>query len=69
MTPSGLETDAQLLHTMAVMGPERIMYALDYPFIPGTRGRAFLDDAPISDHDKALIAHRNAERLLRLDPA
>jgi predicted TIM-barrel fold metal-dependent hydrolase len=66
VTPSGLETTHQLLLALSVMGADRIMYATDYPFVPETRGRAYIDEAPISDADKAKIAHRNAERLLRL---
>lgn len=63
ITPSGLETIAPLLLSLSVVGADRIMYAADYPFVP-TAGRAFIDEAPISDADKAKIAHLNAERLL-----
>ena len=66
VTPSGVETLPPLQMAMAVMGADRIMYAADYPFIPRTKGRAYIDEAPISDGDKAKIAHLNAERLLRL---
>jgi hypothetical protein len=66
VTPSGVETLPPLQMAMAVMGADRIMYAADYPVIPRTKGRAYIDEAPISDGDKAKIAHLNAERLLRL---
>jgi predicted TIM-barrel fold metal-dependent hydrolase len=66
VTPSGLETVPPLQLCLSVMGADRIMYATDYPFLFETRGRAFIDEAPISDGDKAKIAHLNAERLLRL---
>jgi predicted TIM-barrel fold metal-dependent hydrolase len=66
ITPGGMETLPPLLLTISTVGVDRIMYSADYPFGADTLGRAYIDGAPISDHDKARIAHLNAERLLRL---
>lgn len=66
VTPSGLETIPPLMLCLEVLGADRIMYATDYPFVP-TLGRSYIDHAPLSDTDKAKIAHLNAERLLRID--
>jgi predicted TIM-barrel fold metal-dependent hydrolase len=47
-------------------GADRILYSVDYPFHEDDQARAFLESAPISPADKEKIAHRNAERLLKL---
>jgi len=66
-TPSGLFTVPPLLLTLQVMGADRIMYSVDYPYVPGDDARSYLEKAPISPADKAKIAHRNAQRLLKLE--
>jgi uncharacterized protein len=66
VTTSGYFTDAPLLCTLMVLGADRILFSVDYPFSSNGRGRAFLDAAPISEADRAKIAHGNAERLLGL---
>jgi predicted TIM-barrel fold metal-dependent hydrolase len=42
------------------------MFAVDHPFSDGAEARRFLERAPISDAERELIAHGNAERLLGL---
>jgi len=49
-----------------MMGADRIMYSVDYPYYPNEGAREFLENAPISQQDKEKIAHGNAERLFRL---
>lgn len=66
ITTSGYFTDPPLLCALAVVGADRIMFSVDYPFSRNTDGRAFLDGAPLSEEDRAKIAHGNAERLLGL---
>jgi uncharacterized protein len=66
ITTSGYFTDPPLLCALTVLGADRIMFSVDYPFASNVRGRAFLDAAPISEPDREKIAHGNAERLLGL---
>jgi predicted TIM-barrel fold metal-dependent hydrolase len=66
VTTSGYFTDAPLLCTLMVLGADRILFSVDYPFADNGQGRAFLDAAPISEADREKIAHGNAERLLGL---
>jgi uncharacterized protein len=66
LTTSGFFTDPPLLLAMQVVGADRIMYSVDYPFSANESGRAFLDNASISPADKEKISHLNAERLLKL---
>jgi uncharacterized protein len=66
VTPSGMFTLPPFLLAMQVVGAERILYSVDYPFQEGGQARAFLENAPISSADKEKIAHSNAEGLLKL---
>jgi uncharacterized protein len=52
ITTSGFFTDPPLLLAMQVMGADRIMFSVDYPFSTNEQGRAFLDHASISPADK-----------------
>ena len=63
ITSSGLFSEAQLRYAIDVVGADRIIYSGDYPFLIDRNTRGFLEQAGISDEDKAKIAYRNAERL------
>ncbi len=66
ITTSGFFTDPPLLLALQVMGADRILFAVDYPFSNNEQGRTILDHAAISSTEKEQISHLNAERLLRL---
>jgi uncharacterized protein len=66
ITTSGYFTDPPLLCALMVLGADRILFSVDYPFSGNARGRSFLDQAPVSEADREKIAHGNAERLLHL---
>ena len=68
-TTSGLFSYPPLLCLLLVLGADRVMFAVDYPYSSNQEGRAFLDSLPLSDADKEKIAHSNAERLLGLPPS
>src|SRR5579884_3254786 len=63
VTPSGMFTLPPFMLTLQLLGADRILYSVDYPFQPGNQARAFLENAPISPADKEKIAHSNAEKL------
>lgn len=67
-TPSGLFILPPFLLTLQIMGADRIMYSVDYPYIENDQARMFLENAPISPADKEKIAHGNAEKVLKLAP-
>ncbi len=69
ITTSGFFTNPPLLLALQVMGADRIIFAVDYPYSRNEQGRAFLDNASISPADKEKISHLNAERLLKLEQA
>ena len=65
-TTSGLFSYPPLLCLLMVVGSERVMFSVDYPFSDNEVGRDFILGAPISQSDRDRIAHGNAERLLGL---
>ena len=66
VSPSGMLTLPHFQFIFALMGAERILYSIDYPYQSLDGARAFIERLPVSDADKALIAQGNAERLLGL---
>jgi len=66
LTTSGYFTMPPFLCMQQVVGIDRIMFSVDYPFSPNTLGRKFLDNLAVSPEDLEKIAHRNAEQLLKL---
>ena len=66
ITTSGFFTDPPLLLAMQIMGADRILFSVDYPYSTNIQGRMFLDNASISPADKEKISHLNAEQLLKL---
>jgi uncharacterized protein len=66
ITTSGYFTVPPLLCTLQVVGADRILFSVDYPYSPNTVGRKFLDALPVSPGDLSKISHGNAERLLKL---
>ena len=66
VTTSGYFTLPPFLCALEVMGADRLMFSVDYPFSTNLQGRAFLDGLPVSTEDMAKVSHRNAEKLLKL---
>jgi predicted TIM-barrel fold metal-dependent hydrolase len=66
ITTSGFFSDPPLRCAIEVIGAERVMFAVDYPFSDNATARSFIDTAALSDAERELIAHANAERLLGL---
>jgi 2,3-dihydroxybenzoate decarboxylase len=66
LTTSGAFSDAALTCSISEMGVGRIMFSVDWPFQRNLPGRQWLDAAPVSDHDRALIFGGNAANLLKL---
>jgi predicted TIM-barrel fold metal-dependent hydrolase len=70
VTTSGYFTEPPLRCALDVIGIDRLMFSVDYPFSPNTNGRKYLDGLgrTLGAEDLARLSHRNAERLLRLAP-
>ena len=66
VTPSGIESEANLEAITKYMGADHIIWAADYPYLRNNTVVDFLTKSGLSDEEKELIAHGNAERLFKL---
>ncbi len=66
VTTSGLFSIPPVMCTVQVLGVDRVLFSVDYPFGSNAAGRALLDTLPLSPEDKAKIAGGNTERVLGL---
>jgi predicted TIM-barrel fold metal-dependent hydrolase len=66
VTTSGYFTQPPFQCALEVVGIDRLMYSVDYPFSPNTNGRTFLDALTLSEQDRAKLTHTNAETLFKL---
>src|SRR5437660_1426023 len=66
VTTSGNWYEPAFLCTLLALGADNILFAVDWPYEPNTAGMEFLKKLSISDADREKIAHRNAERILRM---
>lgn len=65
VTPGGVFSQRYLQWSLDVVGPDRVLFATDYPYVmvPDGGGRRFLQEAEISDEDREKMASGNWERL------
>ncbi|SLN21056.1 amidohydrolase family protein [Roseisalinus antarcticus] len=67
ITTSGAFSDSALRCSIEELGVDRILFAVDYPYIASADGVTWFDNFPLPDEDKAKIYAGNARRLLGLD--
>lgn len=63
ITTSGMNSPPTLNLCMEVLGADRIMFAVDYPYGINEPLVKMIEDAPLSSSDRAKIFHRTAERV------
>ena len=66
ITTSGMFSVPPVMCAVAVLGIDRVLFSVDYPFGANARGRELLDKLPISPAGKEKVAGANAASLLRL---
>lgn len=66
VTTSGYFTQPPFRCAMEVVGIDRLLYSVDYPFSLNEKGRQFLDEVELEDDQFAKLIGGNAERLLGL---
>jgi 2,3-dihydroxybenzoate decarboxylase len=66
ITTAGVTSMPALRLSLDVLGAERILFAADFPYEDDVEAVRFLDEATISERERALISHQNAERLFAL---
>ncbi len=66
MTTSGLYRPEALICAISAMGSDRVLYAMDYPFVQPKASIECFEATPMTDADREKISHLNAERWLKL---
>jgi len=66
ITTSGNFSTPALLCSMLELGVDRILFSVDWPFVPNAPGTAWMEQLQLSAEDKAKILSGNAKRLLKL---
>ncbi len=66
ITTSGMNTHAVLKYCNEVLGPDNIMFAVDYPYQESVEAANFMNTAPLSPADCEKIAHGNAEKIFHI---
>jgi predicted TIM-barrel fold metal-dependent hydrolase len=66
ITTSGMNWNPTLEFCMSVLGPDKIMFAIDYPYQRPAAAVAFMNNAPISLEDKQKIFATTAERVFKI---
>ena len=66
ITTSGVCDSAALKCSIETFGPERIMFATDYPYEDIELAGRWMDEAPIDPRTKRMICRETAQMLLRL---
>ncbi len=66
ITTSGVFSLAALTGAVLEVGADAIMFSIDYPYESSHEAVAGFEQTTLSDTDREKIAHRNAERILRL---
>jgi predicted TIM-barrel fold metal-dependent hydrolase len=67
VTPSGMLNAPHFEFILKVVGADRIIYSVDYPYLTLVGARAFLQGLPLGQEEREKIAHGNAEALFRLE--
>jgi 2,3-dihydroxybenzoate decarboxylase len=67
VTTSGMQWAPAILFCQQVLGFDRVLYAMDYPYQFVPEEVKVTDELPVTDEPRALLYHVNAERLFKLN--
>jgi 2,3-dihydroxybenzoate decarboxylase len=67
VTTSGMAWEPVILFAQSVLGVDRVLYAMDYPYQYVPEEVQVTDNLPIADTDKKKLYQTNAERVFKLD--
>jgi 2,3-dihydroxybenzoate decarboxylase len=66
VTTSGMQWAPAILFCQQVLGAERVLYAMDYPYQFVPEEVKVTDELPVSEAERTLLYRSNAERLFKL---
>ncbi len=68
ITTSGMNTDPPLEFALKMFGPDRIMFAIDYPFEQTEEAVGFIRAAPLEPGAMRKITHETAQTVFNIAP-
>lgn len=68
VTTSGMAWEPPILYAQSVLGMDRVLYAMDYPYQFVPEEVRVTDNLPIGEEDKRKLYQTNAERVFHLSP-
>lgn len=68
ITTSGVNFHPTLKYCHEVLGPENVMFAIDYPYQESAEAAHFMQTAPLPPADMEKMTHGNAERIFHITP-
>ena len=66
ITTSGVEHTPALQYSIDVLGADRVLWAIDYPYQPSKPAVSWMNKAEIAREHKDAIYHGNAERIFHI---
>ena len=66
ITTSGNFSDPALLCCVQEIGVDRILFAVDWPYVENRPATEWMENVPLCAEDRNKILHGNAKRLLKL---
>ncbi len=69
ITTSGMFDHKVLKYCNEALGPENIIFAIDYPYQESVEAANFMNSSPLSEADNEKIAHGNAEKIFHIATA
>ena len=66
ITTSGMFDHKVLKYCNEALGPENILFAIDYPYQESVEAANFMNSSPLPEADNEKIAHGNAEKIFRI---
>ena len=66
ITTSGNFSDSAMLCSIMEMGADRILFAVDWPYVENRPGTEWMERIALSNEDKAKILSGNAKKLLKM---
>jgi len=67
ITTSGQENPLALRYSIDMLGVDRVLWAIDYPYQPTAPAVKFMDEAPLTDEERAAVYGGNAARIFHIE--
>lgn len=66
ITTAGVCSAPSLLGAIGELGPEAVLFSVDYPYESTTEACSFIEQAPLDQKVRELVCHGNARRIFKI---